>query len=76
MSTTQRQAAVEATNHQQLFYALCEDLKALTRGKKWAFKTAVSTKALLEMECRYAEAETRMMREATTRILGNGAPAL
>ena len=49
----------ELPTHQNLFYDLCRDLKALTRGKYGLFRKSVSVKEILELECRYAEFETK-----------------
>jgi hypothetical protein len=49
----------ELPTHQNLFYDLCRDLKALTRGKNGLFRKSVSVKEILELEHRYAEFETK-----------------
>ena len=49
----------ERPTHQNLFYDLCRDLKALTRGKNGLFRKSVSVKEILELECRSAEFETK-----------------
>jgi hypothetical protein len=55
--------AVAERDHQLMFYAFCEELKALTRGKDHSFKRTVPVKAILELECRYAEADHAMIRD-------------
>ena len=45
--------------HQNVFYDLCKDLKALTRGKNGLFRKSVSVTKILELECRSAEFETK-----------------
>jgi hypothetical protein len=45
-----------------------------TRKQRGAgFKNSVSVEAILELECRYAEAETKMMDESLSRVLRLGA---
>jgi hypothetical protein len=58
------------TDHQQLFYAFKEELKAACRNPKGGFRSSVSVKTLLELECKYAEAETAMMDAQHKRVIG------
>ena len=51
--------AREQPTHQNLFYDLCRDWKALTRGKNGLFRKSVSVTEILELECRSAEFETK-----------------
>lgn len=46
--------------HQRLFYKFREELKTLCRKPDGSFHATVSVQKLLELECRYAEAETAM----------------
>lgn len=65
MSTSGSRAREAASGgHQRLFYALCDELKALTRTPDHGFKRSVSVAAIIDLECRYAEAETEMMNRA------------
>jgi hypothetical protein len=57
-------------DHQKLFSDFREDLKRLCRNPKGGFRPSVSVKALLELECKYAESETAMMDAQHKRVMG------
>jgi hypothetical protein len=57
-------------SHQELFSKFREELKAACRNPKGGFRSSVSVKTILELECKYAEAETAMMDEQHKRVMG------
>jgi hypothetical protein len=65
---THQAPCLEFDNHHRLYNAFVRDLKALCRKPDHRFKPAVSVKAILDLEQRYAEAELRMFDRATARL--------
>jgi len=54
--------------HQMLFYSLCRDLSDLVVTRS-SVRNTVSAKAILDLQCQYATAETELMRLATAAVL-------
>lgn len=61
--------SMEQQTHQRLFFNFREELKALCRKPRGEFKSSVSVGTLLELECKYAEAETAMVEAQHKRVM-------
>jgi hypothetical protein len=56
-------------DHPKLFNALRAELRAICRNPLGGFKNNVSVGTLLDLECRYAEAETAIMDAQHKRVM-------